>query len=1303
MERLLGTKLEMDRCEIDPLRASLVVDGFRFGEESGPLPKVSARTVRLFLGSLGFGRAVSIRRVELFEPEVSWTLPESDGDEREEPAERDACLAVFDRFQVDAIEVHGARVSVALDQGQRLLSLRDLDLEVALRRSRLLPSIARGQEGAVMGRSEIYRLDLKRLSGRYQSAGSPDLELGSLVVAAELDPKRERLEIEGIRASLPGMELEVSGAIETLCSPTLRLSTAAQVDLEEVGRLLSMEELTGSTSLQATFDGLASSPRIAGAADFQRLALDHDFTFGDLSVGFAIEDRLLLLDELVWPIEEGRARIRAEIGLEEELPAKIEVWTEGLEFHRLMTHLGTQNTPVIVTVDSSHQLSGKLGGGMLLEGQSALELRGFRVRDVPWHAQRGDVIVEIPGRATLDARTRITSQEIDILAARLGYGSGTLLELDARLSFDSKVGMSIQASAPRFDLGDVASHVAGLPLRGKGTIEARVEGPYEAPSIEGDLDFVDAQFYGAELGAIQAHVISLPHERTLDFHELAGKLRGTSYAADVQLLLESPPSMVGELVVGEGGDVRDLLRATAPLTEALAWLGQHLQGNIERFEAKVGGPLRELSGGATVRTRDAQFMERPFDTLELGLELESLTKLRIEGLEAKRGEGELVGHASFDFDLGGRSTVQAAATARRLSLRELLGAFGEWAQLEGDVEARLLIDGPFDSLDVRGEVGGTRLGAGGVSLAPTRLSLETQGDQVVIRGALARAGLLSAAVRLADALPYEAALELDIGDLARFLPESFGVGGEVRGSLSAQGTLADIPASAGAVALSTLRIVSDEFEVESAGEVRFAFDGPSFSLQRIDLRGPNTQLMLQGARHPAGELDLQAHGSFDARLVETLLPQIEYAGGVIELQAALTGRPESPLLVGSAQIRDGAFRVKILPIQVQGLQGRLAFSQNQVVVEEMRLGVNGGPATLGGSVSIGHWAPEQFDLVLEGSGMSWRMPADWPAVVSGRVLLGGSWPNDLFLGGRLTVDRLRYAKDLELEKAILDFRRRVLTPPPADDLERIHFDLDLLGGRDMRVDNNLVRARLQFVGSPGEQSGRLKLVGSNVRLGLLGSVEVVDGTAFFRGNEYRITHGMVDFSDRDRIDPTFDLTAETEVRDYRVAARAYGKLGEGTATGYQLDLRSEPMLAQADIVTLLTFGITSWDLDRGGNAALGAGVAAEALLAVSGLDEHVRRWLPENPLFMDPDLSVTSQYSELTGQMEPMAVFETRVLTERLKLKAAAPFSTAKGRRASMEVRVSDRLSTQLVWQNEVVGYSSGDLGLDLKLRWEWE
>jgi translocation and assembly module TamB len=81
----------------------------------------------------------------------------------------------------------------------------------------------------------------------------------------------------------------------------------------------------------------------------------------------------------------------------------------------------------------------------------------------------------------------------------------------------------------------------------------------------------------------------------------------------------------------------------------------------------------------------------------------------------------------------------------------------------------------------------------------------------------------------------------------------------------------------------------------------------------------------------------------------------------------------------------------------------------------------------------------------------------------------------------------------------------------------------------------------------------------------------------------------------------------------------------------------------------------------------------------------------------------TSAYSELAGQVEPRAEFESKVLDDRFRLRYQAPLAAARGQRAQAEMRLSSHTSLQYQWDNENPDVASGgDHGVDLKLRWEW-
>ncbi len=1286
LTRLLGQEVALERCELEPLASTLVVEGIRVGGGTDERPVFSARRLLVDLAPLAFGRSLGIERVEIDEPVLDLTLRpgEDDAPDDDGPA-NEGCLDILRRVHVDELEIRDASANLVLPDGSAAV-VEQLGLEVQRTR--------RGYDAKLA------------LTGASFTTGETRIPVDALQAEVRLDTDLERLGVRSLDLEGAGTTASVRGSLANLCQPELALEATIEAALPTLAAAFApgMENVAGAATIRAMAKGKAAGPKLAAAIDLRDVAFE-EFDLGDidLQASAALAEKRITLDALTWPVGAGKAIVTGEILLEENLPARVDVRTEQLKFEELLARLPVKNTPVQMTIDSEHHLEGQLAGGLVLQGHSLLFINGFRVRNVPWHQSGGRTIVEIPSTATLDTKVRLTPAGISLDPARATYGKGTELLFNSTLGFSQDDGIWIRVRAPHFDIAHIRSHVAGIPLGGAGEINAIVDGPYSNPLIEGDLDLQETKLFSAQLGHVRSHVRSLPGEGFIDFQTFTGSRGVTTYDATAQLLLgDGDPHLKANLSLREGGRLGDLFDATAGLVSPLAWLRDQLDGTVASATASVEGPLPNIQAQGEIRARAVTFMDRPFDTLAAKLSVPDISRLLLEEVQVTRGGGSADGSGAILFPKDGEPGVDVALAAKKLPLRDLMGSFGEWADLQGEVGARGTIRGPIAHLDIGGELFAEEVSAKGVRLRPTRLSLETQGDQVVLRGPVAGAGTVSGVVRLDDGLPFEATLQLDVPRVDRFLPEEMRIGGQVRGAASASGTLASITDAKGTIDLERLALLLADYRLESQGRTTLQFDAGAFVLPALRLRGENTELFLAGTRSARGALDLQAQGNFDARILDSLVPQIEHANGLVEIKAAVTGTGERPVLVGSADVSRGAFRVKALPIQVQRLSGKLAFSQNQVVVEDATLTVNQGRARLRGAVSLSDFAPDRFDLTLQGDRISWRKPADWPAVVSGRLHLGGAWPNGLLLTGELDVDRLRYARDLELEKMMLDFRQRVRQPPGPNDVERIRLDIDLVGGGDMRVDNNLVKAKLQFVAPPGGGRPRLKLVGNNVRMGLLGAVELVDGIGFFRGNEYRLTHGVVSFEDRKKIDPLFDLTAETEVREYRVAVHAYGRLGDD-ADSFQLELASEPMLAQADVITLLTFGITSKDLDKGGNAYTGAGVAAEALLAVSGLDDHVKRWLPDTELLLDPEFSVTSQYSEVTGQVEPMATFEAKVLTEQLRLKAAAPFSSAKGRRASAEYRFNERLSTQMVWENEETGYSAGDLGVDVKLRWEWE
>jgi translocation and assembly module TamB len=153
-----------------------------------------------------------------------------------------------------------------------------------------------------------------------------------------------------------------------------------------------------------------------------------------------------------------------------------------------------------------------------------------------------------------------------------------------------------------------------------------------------------------------------------------------------------------------------------------------------------------------------------------------------------------------------------------------------------------------------------------------------------------------------------------------------------------------------------------------------------------------------------------------------------------------------------------------------------------------------------------------------------------------------------------------------------------------------------------------------------------------------------------------------------------------------------------------VQLTSQPALSQQDLVTLLSLGYTARDAAAGaGVTGVATAAAAQALMSASGLDDQVKRFMPRGGPLRDFAVRITSAYSEGSGQVEPRAEFESKVVDDRFRLRYQAPLGGARGQRAQAEMRLSDHTSVQYQWDNDTPGVSAaGDHGVDLKLRWEW-
>jgi len=185
------------------------------------------------------------------------------------------------------------------------------------------------------------------------------------------------------------------------------------------------------------------------------------------------------------------------------------------------------------------------------------------------------------------------------------------------------------------------------------------------------------------------------------------------------------------------------------------------------------------------------------------------------------------------------------------------------------------------------------------------------------------------------------------------------------------------------------------------------------------------------------------------------------------------------------------------------------------------------------------------------------------------------------LSGLVTVKNALWNRRIDTPGSIFDLASRRtasssgslagLEPTPATTLP-LRFDVQIQAPSTLRVENNLARM---------VANADLTLRGTYDRPVLAGHADIERGEVTFEGRRYRITRGSIDFTNPTRIEPFFDVEAETNVRvpgeTYRVTVGF-----AGTSEQMRPAVSSDPYLPTADVLALLFSNVP-----RGGTSDIG--------------------------------------------------------------------------------------------------------------------
>ena len=832
-----------------------------------------------------------------------------------------------------------------------------------------------------------------------------------------------------------------------------------------------------------------------------------------------------------------------------------------------------------------------------------------------------------------------------------------------------------------------------VAVGGSGTFDGRMVGSFRAPRIDGEFAGRDLRGWDVTWGSGRTALTienSYVDIADAEIEQGDARLRVTG-----RFSLGFPRRDGGEEIRARIQMHRWPLR---DLRHAFALDDYPVDGPLSG-DFQLQGDYRGPMGFGRLRLDDAVAYDEPLDTATAALRFDGLG-VHLDDIVINKSGGHVNGGAYVAW----AGTYRFKVDGRGIPVEHVRALTWEGVPLTGSLRLTAQGDATFSAprYDVQAGIDDLYVGDEGIGQVTAQLSIREQ--QMFIEALEMASSRL--AVSGTGRLPFDddadAEITLKFANTSldpylrvfspTFSPFTTMVG---TGTLRFVGPFNDSARLRGELTVDTLRLQLIDYPLRNDGPLRVVLGEDRLQLDRMRLVGDGTRLDVAGDVELGSErISIRLLGDANLGLLQGALADVR-ASGAAEVSAEITGPWRAPVVGGSANISDGRLRYGGLPHSLEAINGTVRFDTGGASLEGINARLGGGPVRFGGRVTFAGVTPSEFNVTATGYEMRIRYPEGFRSVVDAELALRGPVAQPT-LSGTVRVRDAVLTRTIDTSgTGVFGLAGGGLGGAAAVTAEPgypLRFDLRVEAPSTLRIANNTTRL---------VSSAELTLRGTYDRPQLFGRAEIERGEVFFEGKRYNVRRGVVDFSNPVRIEPFFDIEAETRAQVpgqiYIVTFRV-----SGTPDRFVFDLTSDPPLNAVDIMALL-FG----DVRDPVNAELRALrapnqteqdliAARAARLLASPISQNVSR-VAEQALGVD-SVQITpslANFGQQSSRLNPGARLTIgKRISERLYLTFAQLLtSEQRDQLILLEFTQSDRLSW-IVSQNEDDTYA-----IDVRVR----
>ena len=992
-------------------------------------------------------------------------------------------------------------------------------------------------------------------------------------------------EIKSLRLSTGNSKMQAGGTIRNYNNPEIALQYQASLDLSEVGKTAQWKQLrAGRAELKGV--GSYQNKRYSSQGTLGVRNLEwHDATVRisavDASSPYSVTQDKVVLARLIAHVFGGTVQGDAQVANwnSSPPPGKKALPQQGATRLHLS---GIQISKVAAAVSSSRmpldkiELAGNISGDIDSSWTGSLE-RAISSLKLDVSPPVTPSSKEVPVTAQLQATYHGDVRALDVAGLSLATRSIRVNATGALGSEKAQAHISVNATdlrelQPALDALDPGTRIP-ITLEGRSSFNGVVFGKLDALSARGrlELEKFDTELHLAShpknqqskpprihWDALSADLTYSPSLLSLERGTLRRGTAQLGFSASTTLRhgdFDENTSQLNVTLHVQNENVADM--------QALAGTSYQLTG-VANVEMQATGTLRNLQGGGKLQIAKLTVFGEPFKTFSSDLRLNG-REARLENIQLAHNGALFTGLVAYDLD---SRNYRFDLTGANIDLGNFQRFDLPRLSVQGQAGFHLTGSGTEDSPVINGEIDLRNIVLNRETVGSLTILAETRGEDVQLRGRsnFENAELnVDGAIHLRGEWPGQVTMtfsHLDFDPLIRAYFQGQITGhSSIAGSVDIRGPMKRPRSLLVTGNVTQLSADVENVKLQNDGPIHFGLENESLKFDEFHLTGTETDLSAKGTVQLTGEhmLDLRSRGRFNMKLLQVFNPNL-VAYGPATFTVNVAGNSARPQLSGRLELKDASVSLLDLPNGLSHLSGSLIFAQDRMQIEKLTAHTGGGELNVGGFLAYRNGL--YFDLTANGTDIRLRYPPGVSSSADATLRYTGSAKSSL-LSGDVLVTRFGMNPHFDFANYLAQSKKAPMISTLNPFLDNMRLDMHITSMPELQVETSLAKL-----------SGDLDLHvrGTAARPAIVGRVNIAEGDVFFNGTKYRLERGDITFSNPLTIEPVINLDMSARVQGYDVTIGLHGQAIGGK--GLSMTYRSDPPLANSDIIALLAFGRT---------------------------------------------------------------------------------------------------------------------------------